>query len=197
MRANDSIYTFALYTVLGYEAPTNDGSGHVSLVIGSRNGKTAGRLDLSTLLRLVLLRHFVWKCSGRIFCLVFLSFSPSLDVAQRRLSRLLPFRFIRLRSARLIVRIFVHLSVHLSLCSSADTTSRIDEFARIRSRLRDARIVLLFSFGNLLGLFSRQELPLFFLSSCNSRSTFILFKVRISIRGFFENAPLRYYITRE
>lgn len=40
-------------------------SANVSLVIGSRNGKTAGRLDSSTLLRIVLFRQApfcVWEC---------------------------------------------------------------------------------------------------------------------------------------
>lgn len=115
-RANDSIYTFALYIVLSV---TRHGrNGHVSLVIGSRNGKTVGRLDLSTLLRLVLLRHSVWKCRGR-HILPRSSFPRSRSFARRICAANVylgdpPFRFIRPRPARLIVRTFVHLSVHLS-----------------------------------------------------------------------------------
>lgn len=138
-------------------------------VIGSRNGKTAARLS-STQLRIVPFRHSVWKCRGYILPLLFFSH----EYAQRRLSHLPlplpapppispPFRFIRPRSA--FDCSFVRLSVHLSARQPILLSNR-----RIRSRIsvrRDARIVLLFSFGNLLAgslVFTRESPPPSFLS---------------------------------
>lgn len=86
---------------------------NVSLVIGSRNGKTAGRLDSSTLLRIVLFRRApfcVWKCWSILP-------PPSLSLSPTRISRsdvyLALFRFIRLRA----IWSSVHLPVHLSVRS--------------------------------------------------------------------------------
>jgi len=66
---------------------------NVSLAIGSRNGKTAGRLDSSTLLRIVLFRRApfcVWKCWS-----ILPLFLPLARISR---SDRLSFRFIPLRT---------------------------------------------------------------------------------------------------
>lgn len=142
--------------------------------------------DLSTLLRIVPFRHSVWKCREYILPLLFFSH----EFAQRRLSRppLPPPPYITpcttsfsIYSSTTRVWLFIRSSIRPPICSSADTLS----IRRIRSRIsvrRDARIVLLFSFGNLLAGSLVFTHPLFFsLPRADWHSSL---KVQILLHGF-------------
>lgn len=153
----------------------------VSLVIGSCNGKTAGRLDSSTLLRIVLFRRApfcVWKC----WSILPLLLPTRISRCARVLSAPLP--FIHLTN-RLILRSFVHLPVHLFTYP----------YVRSTNSLAYPFVVMYIVYYYSASIFFARVVPakLFFLLSPCWRS--LRYEI-LNSRLPRETRPLRYYVFR-
>lgn len=139
---------------------------NVSLVIGSRNGKTAGRLDSSTLLRIVLFRRApfcVWKCWGILSPLSF----PLASLVFRARQRLSCPLSIYSSTSHLIPRSFVHLPIHLSVRPYVRPYVR-PVVQRIPSYIYSSRCALSYYFASIF--FARVRSFSFFSPLANARS---------------------------
>lgn len=179
-----------------YEAPPNSGSGHVSPVIGSRNGKTAGRLRLVNAIEDRPLPPFCLEMSGihlaspiflaRICAATFISPLPPLPD---------PFFDLFVHDPRLIVRSFIYPSTYPLVSRYFVESTNLLSYIR-SSGCAHCPIIFLRQSPSRLSRFHTWNLFLFFSSS--RRLTFIAESTNTASWLRNENAPLRYYIlTRE